>query len=128
MAGILGRCSLAAGSAPYGCDWCGRRLVGRQSRWCGPLCVAAYRKNHLWLYARPAAIRRDGDVCVRCGGHDGLEVNHIVPLGSVVDFDGERGADKRGRESCLHHLDGLETLCHDCHVGVTRQQRADGLI
>lgn len=116
-------CPLAAGAAPFGCDQCGKQLTGRRGRWCNVTCAATFYKNHRWSLARKAAIRRDGGKCVRCGGHDGLEVNHIVPLGSVEGFDGDRGA-----ESCLHHLDGLETLCHDCHVGVTRQQRADGLI
>ena len=120
---LLASCPLAKAAAPYGCDWCGKQLVGRQARWCGALCVAKYRNNHLWTYARKAALRRDRFRCVRCGRHNDLEVNHKVPLGSVSWFDGDRG-----RESCLHHLDGLETLCHDCHVVETRRQRAKGLI
>ena len=118
----LHRCSLAAAAAPVGCDWCGKLLGGRQQRWCGALCVAAFRKNHLWTYARKAAIRRDGG-CVRCGSHNGLEVNHKVPLASISSFDGNRG-----KASCVNHLDGLETLCHDHHVEETRRQRAAGLI
>lgn len=123
MAVDLRFCPLAAGAAPFGCDWCGKPLVKRQTRWCNPLCRKAFEKNHLWTFARPAAVRRDNGVCVRCGRQDGLEVNHIVPLASVSGFNGDRGS-----ESCLHHLSGLETLCHDCHVKATRQQRADGLI
>lgn len=123
----LSRCSLAAGSAPVGCDWCGKPLGARwravkRERWCSAWCSIAFRKNHLWTYARKAAISRDGG-CVRCGSHNGLEVNHIVPLASISGFDGDRG-----KASCVNHLDGLETLCHDHHVEVTRQQRAAGLI
>ncbi len=118
----LRACSLAAAAAPFGCDWCGKPLAGRKQRWCSALCVAAYRNNHLWTYARKAAVRRDRG-CVVCGSHNGLEVNHIRPLGSVKWFDGNRG-----RASCLHHLDGLETLCHQHHVEVTRRQRSEGLI
>ena len=114
-------CSLAVGAAPYGCDQCGKQLVKRE-RWCSGLCAAKFYKNHRWTNAREAALRRDG-CCVRCGSNNDLEVNHVVPLASLEWFDGNRG-----RESCAHHLDGLETLCHDCHVVETRRQRADGLI
>jgi hypothetical protein len=40
-----------------------------------------------------------------------LEVNHVDPLrGGRVWVD------------CAHHLDGVETLCHSCHVEETRLQ------
>lgn len=125
MAVDLRRCPLAAAAAPFGCDWCGRPLARTlgQKRWCGALCVEAYRKNHIWTDARKAAIRRDQHRCVRCGRHDGLEVNHIYPLAAAPGFTGDRG-----RETCLNHLDGLETLCHEHHVEVTREQRAAGLL
>ncbi|MBI3743353.1 MAG: HNH endonuclease [Chloroflexi bacterium] len=42
-----------------------------------------------------------------------MEVNHIKPLKG-------RGY----RIGCAHHLDNLQTLCHRCHVDVTKQQRA----
>lgn len=42
------------------------------------------------------------------------EVNHIVPRNG--------GGYNSG---CHNHLDNLQLLCHRCHVGVTKQQRAD---
>ncbi len=40
-----------------------------------------------------------------------LEVNHLTPiLGRHAEF------------GCHHHLDGLETLCHRCHVAETARQ------
>lgn len=46
-----------------------------------------------------------------------LEVNHRVPcLGA------------HSENSCAHHLDGLEVLCHRCHVGETARQRSAGLL
>lgn len=47
----------------------------------------------------------------------GLEVNHKVPC---------LGAHKES--SCAHHVDGLEVLCHPCHVRETARQRAAGLL
>lgn len=46
-----------------------------------------------------------------------LEVNHKVPC---------LGAHKVN--SCAHHLDGLVTLCHPCHLRETNRQRRAGLL
>lgn len=49
--------------------------------------------------------------------HAQLEVNHIDPcLGAHKD------------NSCAHHLEGLEVLCHRCHVAETNRQRRAGLL
>lgn len=86
----------------------------------------------MWSEARAAAIKRDGRKCVICDetndGEKGrayrklrwkdyLEVNHIKPVNG-----------RRRSVDCQNHLDNLETLCHDCHVVITKQQRKDGLI
>lgn len=44
-----------------------------------------------------------------------LEVNHREPV-----------LGKHAQAGCHHHLDGLETLCHRCHLVVTAEQRAAG--
>jgi 5-methylcytosine-specific restriction endonuclease McrA len=115
-----GRCSLAS---------CAKRLTGRQTRWCSRKCTQVFLASHQWSRAQFAALRRDAYTCRHCGytpgkrpnrrgylihfrrGH-GMEVNHIAPLNG-------RGY----RLSCAHHLENLETLCHECHVGVTNHQR-----
>lgn len=38
-----------------------------------------------------------------------LEVHHVRPVGGRHSIDG-----------CHHHLSGLRTLCHQCHVGAGR--------
>lgn len=124
------KCPLASGDAPIGCDWCGKSLLGlpkppagTQRRWCERRCSEAFYENHVWTMARKAALKRDGHACVRCGTHSNLEVNHIHPLGASMK-KGQNGY----QTSCLHHLSGLETLCHRHHLEATAQQRADGLI
>jgi 5-methylcytosine-specific restriction endonuclease McrA len=121
----------------------------RRRRWCSDACSTLYWANHGWSTASAAAIRRDDHRCVRCGARDGelrdvcgsrrcrqpwpceaertygpglaghwavtsgvaIEVNHIIPR-----------VGRGYHESCAHHLDLLETLCHECHVKVTTQQ------
>jgi 5-methylcytosine-specific restriction endonuclease McrA len=128
---------------PYGdtigvCPVCGTRLTTGQRRWCSTECSRFYTRNHYWPNARAAALNRDGHRCVKCqwskelfdqlaGGQyflwsratlklckddNWLEVNHIVP----------RAGEGYGM-GCHHHQSNLETLCHKCHVKVTRRQR-----
>lgn len=128
------------------CAACGTELAGRQRRWCSKDCERGYQQSHYWNFARAAALQRDQRRCVKCGwstdfylpgdnpyqltsgqfvfwtranlfkGADPdtnwLEVNHIDP--------------RNGRgygTGCWNHLTNLETLCHKCHVAVTRRQR-----
>jgi 5-methylcytosine-specific restriction endonuclease McrA len=96
------------------CFICGKPLGGRRTRWCSDPCWQLWFSNHEWQAASGAAMRRDGRKCVKCGSQDGIEVNHMDP--------------RYGRgyhQGCHHHLDRLETLCHNCHVIETNRQRAE---
>jgi len=123
------------------CAACGAPLTGRQRRWCSVDCELMYQRNHYWNRARAAALERDGHCCLKCGWEsplctvlvtgqgilwsrpslagwasedNWLEVNHITPrLGQGYGT------------GCWHHLADLESLCHRCHVKVTRRQRID---
>ena len=107
------------------CDRCGTALTGRRKRWCCDACMNEWRSQHDWTLARDRAKKRDGNRCVKCGAEKAydwrepektvrLEVNHIVPrVGRGYGF------------GCHNHLDNLETLCHPCHVEVTKQQAAE---
>lgn len=109
----LGPCDLAFGDNPDRlCAWCGKALPIRRRRWCCDDCGMWWSRHHAWTTAREAAKKRDGWACVICQSPQSLEVNHIVP---------RRG--KGYENGCHHHLDGLETLCHDHHLDVTAIQR-----
>jgi len=109
-----------------GCDKCGKKLVGRQRRWCSESCSTWFRNNHRWTDARKLAkhhakIKARGPwvyLCAKCGlPTEDPEVNHIEPcLGA------------HGKISCFHHQSNLEVLCHSCHVQETKVQRAAGLL
>lgn len=105
--------------SPLRCRWCNEKLTGRQKRWCSRKCGDAAFNNHWFSSARKSLIYaahvRRMKFCVKCSSTRALEVNHITPcLGA------------HGTASCAHHIDGLEILCHDCHVKVTRIQRESG--
>lgn len=123
-------CPLAANASPQGgCDWCGVPLPGYRARWCSDACAYSYADNHSVNESRKAAKRRDGNRCTECGkpqvtassplfADRRLEVHHIDP----------RNGDRSGW-GCQHHLDGLRTLCHECHVKETTEwRREEGLI
>ncbi len=114
------------------CWRCGVALPPRRRHWCSDDCGQWWRNNHDWNSAREVALKRDKHRCVKCGA-DGypissslyrgsytgrtmfpvkLEVNHIVPREG-----------KGYGQGCHNHQENLETLCHNCHVAVTRRQR-----
>jgi 5-methylcytosine-specific restriction endonuclease McrA len=98
---------------PGVCDACGVALTGAQRRWCSSTCSMVEFNAHSWNGARHAARKRDGYACVKCGSKRELEVNHIEPrVGRGYGW------------GCHNHPDNLETLCHDCHLVVTRNQHA----
>jgi hypothetical protein len=110
-------CPLSAWTGEAGrCGWCNQTIDGRRrTAWCSDRCRRAFTRNHVWTIARAGARRRAKYTCTRpgCGaGRDDLEVNHIDPR------NGGGYAD-----SCAHHADNLEALCHLHHVEVTNAQR-----
>jgi 5-methylcytosine-specific restriction endonuclease McrA len=90
------------------CNGCGGPLPEERPKWCSTLCSDRHARNHFYNVAREAAIARDGSVCRLCGSQEYLEVHHVVPIRGRHDEPG-----------CHHHVTGLETLCHQCHVRIT---------
>lgn len=103
------------------CNWCGKQLRGRQTRWCSRQCSRTATINHRWTQAKAAAKQRVRIVlytCERCGELvDKVEVNHLVPC-----------VGRHGVWGCWHHQPNLTVLCVPCHREVTKEQRALGVI
>lgn len=130
-----------AACRPYvtGCRNCGSPVEGRKQFYCTDGCRESFERDHFWQTARAAAIERQSiyavnsrgvfrgkpyhaliaTYCARCGERiEGMpEVNHIVPVNGARPFFG-----------CMHHLANLEALDHACHLIVTAEQRAAGMI
>jgi 5-methylcytosine-specific restriction endonuclease McrA len=128
------RCALLPFDAlPNVCARCGRRLTGRQTRWCSRDCQLVYERNHYWNQARDARLKRDNYTCGGCGwrshsfivdGHDQMTLFPVVDRERWLEVNHRIPRVGRGYSSgCHHHQDRLETLCHVCHVKVTRRQR-----
>jgi len=137
------------------CYRCGEPLQGAKRKWCSRACEEAWWTNHAWAWASSAVRQRDDHTCVRCGRHRGdvidpgycrqdghawpcpdaermgptaytwphyrigtraveIEVNHREPL-----------VGRGYHAGCVHHQDGLEVLCHECHVEETNRQAAE---
>lgn len=98
------------------CATCRRPLTGRlkwvcrSAKWFGKTtwwCRDLYFANHQWHDARRIALARSGGCCVMCGGRGWMEVDHIVSRNGMGYGLG-----------CHHHQDGLQPLCHSCHVAI----------
>lgn len=122
---------------PNVCARCGKRLVGRRRRWCSNACQLVYVVNHYWGEARRERVKRDNYRCVKCGWRSTLDRRRADPQELLftlpIDLDQSNWLEvnhripRNGRgytgASCAHHQDRLETLCHRCHVKVTKRQR-----
>lgn len=113
-----------------GCRQCGQPPTWPKHFYCSDVCKVTFEAEHFWDVARLAAYRRQtvydretqgrvGTACARCGltGRGVLEINHIVPVAGL-----------RYPFGCQNHSSNLEALCHECHVLVTAEQRAAGLL
>lgn len=139
------------------CIVCRKELPKRRYRYCSDACGKWFSENHDWGTARNHAwtlnfdknhvvvkhhnsyTRKDGTLhefdtetrhacCSRCGqpelsyGVDGwlnsrLEVDHIIPINGGIRA-----------KTCMNHQENLRVVCHGCHLILTAEQRAAGLI
>ena len=65
-----------------------------------------------WHNLRRAILRRDNYACVKCGGRQWLEVDHIQAR--------HQGGDNMP--------ENLQTLCRECHITKTKQDHGHAVI
>ena len=106
---------LPGAGKPGVCDRCEAELAPGRRRWCSDECSLAYYRDHIWQYARNAALHRDKRRCV-----NGCEPDYVTPL-EVDHIEAARGL--HSKHACVHHLDNLRTLCVPCHRKRTAEQR-----
>lgn len=102
------------------CEWCSKKLKGRQRRWCSRRCSSEHTANHRWTQAK-AWIKKHSawfrcELCKEFFVEVDVQVDHIKPaLG------------KHSQWGCHHHQENLRILCIPCHKKVTRRQHAEGV-
>lgn len=99
------------------CANCGKTLGGNQIYYCGEDCKSEFYSAHptsvRWNDLRLQALARDRSICAKCG-KPAEEVDHIREIREGgPEFD----------------LENLQSLCHDCHVLKTNEnrRRRDGI-
>lgn len=135
---------------PGRCLYCGDVLPKYRRKWCDDECSLLVATNHVWVLAKAAVYKRDQGKCQMCGCQVYRSAESIIHPGKprYEDYRGDwRGYDlaladfhrtllpfmgevnhiepRNGggyNSGCHNHLDKLELLCHQCHVGVTNQQ------
>src|SRR3978361_213271 len=66
---LLSKCSkLPFANMEGRCNRCGKKLSGRRKRWCSHECEDFHWANHYWELAKKAVLKRDKNLCVKCGG------------------------------------------------------------
>ncbi len=93
------------------CANCDKTLTGNQLYYCSEDSKTEFYSNHptsvKWNDIRSKAIERDNYKCVKCG-KPAEEVEHIKEIWeNGPEFD----------------LDNLQSLCHECHVLKTNENR-----
>lgn len=101
--------------------WGGIRAVLRQkSRWWKPITEA--KKLAREAYKGPNKRRKWVYKCAECKklyNEDEIQVDHIIPAGSLKSSDDLKGFVDR----LFCEVDGLQVLCTKCHDAKTKEER-----
>jgi DNA-directed RNA polymerase subunit RPC12/RpoP len=97
-----------------------RSALRNLSRWWKPFGMALSASAHISYYGKK---KRVNYLCSRCSKlypRPEVEVNHIVPVGSLKTYDELPGFCSRLFVED-HML--LEVVCRTCHIAITKEQK-----
>jgi hypothetical protein len=105
------------------CIMCGKRLQGRQTRFCSIACKNDYHQGYETQKSRGIArklalIKAKGGRCSICGYHKSLSALAIHHLDSAKkDFKLDmRSLSNRRLEPVLGEFEKVILVCHNCHA------------
>jgi len=97
-----------------------RSALRNLSRWWKPLAIALKNASHTSYVGRA---KRVVYLCASCNHffvRKNVEVNHIIPAGSLKSYD---DLPDFCRRLFIEDVSQLEVLCKECHKQITSDQR-----
>ena len=97
-----------------------RAAMRNLSRWWKPFAIALKEASHISYVGRAKRVMYLCASCNKLHGRKNVEVNHIVPVGSLKTYSDLPGFCER---LFVEDISLLEVVCKDCHAVITSEQR-----
>lgn len=97
-----------------------RSALRNISRWWKPFSVALKQASHTTFSGKVKRVVYQCAVCNKLHSRKNVEVNHIIPVGSLKTYSDLPGFCER---LFVENIDLLEVVCKECHAGITSEQR-----
>jgi hypothetical protein len=99
-----------------------RSALRNLSRWWKPFAIALKAASHTSYVGRAKRVMYLCASCNKFHGRKNVEVNHMIPLGSLKSYDDLPGFCER---LFVEDTSLLEVLCKECHKEETARQREE---
>lgn len=99
-----------------------RSALRNLSRWWKPFAIALKNASHISYSGKAKRVLYLCASCNKLHGRKSVEVNHIIPLGSLKTYQDLPGFCER---LFVEDISKLEVLCKDCHKEETAKQREE---
>lgn len=99
-----------------------RSALRNLSRWWKPFAIALKAASHTSYVGRAKRVMYLCASCNKLHGRKSVEVNHIVPAGSLKSYD---DLPDFCRRLFVEDVSQLEVLCKECHKEETARQREE---
>jgi hypothetical protein len=99
-----------------------RSALRNISRWWKPFAIALKNASHTSYVGKAKRVLYLCACCNKLHGRKNVEVNHMIPLGSLKSYADLPGFCERLFVEDISHL---EVLCKECHKEETERQREE---
>jgi hypothetical protein len=99
-----------------------RSALRNISRWWKPFAIALKNASHTSYVGKAKRVMYLCASCNKLHGRKNVEVNHMIPLGSLKSYADLPGFCERLFVEDISHL---EVLCKECHKEETARQREE---
>jgi len=97
-----------------------RAAMRNLSRWWKPFAIALKEASNISYVGRAKRVMYLCASCNKLHGRKNVEVNHIVPVGSLKTYSDLPGFCER---LFVEDISLLEVVCKECHSAITSEQR-----